>query len=55
VLVVEYAILNGLIALKTIAVTVGDFVGGVNWVVVGGFAGGAMLVWWSMKPKGPYR
>jgi hypothetical protein len=27
----------------------------VNWPIVGIFAAGAMLVWWSMKPRGPYR
>ncbi|MGH7517864.1 MAG: hypothetical protein ACREOC_10395 [Gemmatimonadales bacterium] len=52
---VEYALLTGLVALKTISLTVGNFVEGVNWPLVGAFAGGAILVWWSMKPKGPYR
>ena len=52
---VEYALLNGMIAFKTVAMSVGNFVEGVNWPMVGIFAAGAMLVWWSMKPKGPYR
>jgi Flp pilus assembly pilin Flp len=52
---VEYALLNGMIALKIVATTVGNFVAGVNWPIVGIFAAGAMLVWWSMKPRGPYR
>jgi Flp pilus assembly pilin Flp len=52
---VEYALLNGMIALKTIALSVGNFVDGVNWPLVGGLGAAAALVWWSMKPKGPYR
>jgi hypothetical protein len=52
---VEYALLNGMIALRTIALGAGDFVRWVNWPIVGVFAAGALLVWWSMAPKGPYR
>ncbi|HEU5170035.1 MAG TPA: hypothetical protein VFU46_05835 [Gemmatimonadales bacterium] len=52
---VEYALLNGFIALKTVFIAVGNFVEGVNWPLVGAFALGAMLVWWSMKPRGPMR
>lgn len=53
--VVEYALLNGLVALRTIAMSVGNFVEGVNWPIVIGFAAAAAIAWWSMKPKGPYR
>jgi hypothetical protein len=53
--VVEYALLNGLIALRTVAMSVGNFVEGVNWPIVIGFAAAAAIAWWSMKPKGPYR
>lgn len=52
---VEYALLNGMIAVQTVAISVGNFLEKVNWPIVGAFAGGALLVWWSMKPKGPYR
>ncbi len=52
---VEYALLNGMIAIQTIATSVGNFVEGVNWPIVGAFAGAAILAWWAMKPKGPYR
>jgi Flp pilus assembly pilin Flp len=52
---VEYALLNGLIAVKEIAMSVGNFADRVNWPLVGLFAAAGSLVWWSMKPKGPYR
>ena len=52
---VEYALLTGMAALRTIAVSVGSFVDGVNWPVVSAFAAAAAIAWWSMKPKGPYR
>jgi Flp pilus assembly pilin Flp len=52
---VEYALLTGMVALRTIAVSVGSFVDGVNWPLVGGFAAAGAIAWWSMKPKGPYR
>jgi hypothetical protein len=52
---VEYALLTGMIALKEIAMTVGNFASGVNWPLVGVFAAAGGLVWWAMKPKGPYR
>ncbi|MGH7627791.1 MAG: hypothetical protein ACREOF_00035 [Gemmatimonadales bacterium] len=52
---VEYALLNGMVALRTIALSVGNFVEWVNWPIVGAFAGAAALVYWSMKPRGPYR
>ena len=52
---VEYALLTGMVALRTIAASVGNFVEGVNWPVVGGLAAAAAIAWWAMKPKGPYR
>ncbi len=52
---VEYALLNGMIALKTIALAAGNFVEWVNWPIAGGFAAAAAIAWWSMKPKAPYR
>jgi hypothetical protein len=52
---VEYALLNGIVALRTIVLAVGNFADGVNWPIVGGFAAAGTIAWWSMKPKGPYR
>jgi Flp pilus assembly pilin Flp len=52
---VEYALLNGMIELQTIAAGVGNLVEWVNWPVAAAAGAGAMLVLWSMKPKGPYR
>ena len=52
---VEYALLNGMIGLRTFALAVGNLLDDVNWPIVGAFAAAATIAWWSMKPKGPYR